>query len=113
LNAVSRKAGFSKKSLSAALEAAGIDYLHLPVLGNPRDNREAYGDLDSDGAHAARAAFKSRLSDPEPAEALELLATLASRQHVAVFCYEESELHCHRQQVLAAVRDRLDELVGA
>jgi hypothetical protein len=112
LNAVSRKAGFSKKSLSAALNEAGIAYLHLPELGNPRDNRDAYGELDSVAARAARDAFRSRLADSDSADALERLVEIANSQHVAVFCYEKSELHCHRQQVLAAARDRLEELVG-
>jgi uncharacterized protein (DUF488 family) len=112
LNAVSRKAGFSKKSLSAALNAEGIAYLHLPELGNPRENRDAYGELDSVAARAARDAFRSRLADDDPSDALERLVDLANTQHVAVFCYEKSELHCHRQQVLAAARDRLEELVG-
>src|SRR5690606_1075350 len=39
--ALSRKKGFSKKSLSARLEAEGIEYLHFIDLGDPKPGREA------------------------------------------------------------------------
>src|SRR4030095_2585940 len=39
---MSRKHGFSKRTLAAALAARSIDYLHLPTLGNPRDNRAPF-----------------------------------------------------------------------
>ena len=42
LTPLSRKPGLSKKRLAVLLQAAGIDYLHLPHLGNPRDNRDAF-----------------------------------------------------------------------
>src|SRR5665647_729111 len=42
LNPVSRKRGFSKRLLAAALEDAGLAYVHLPALGNPRDNRDGF-----------------------------------------------------------------------
>ena len=38
---LSRRAGFSKKSLAASLEAAGIGYVHLRALGTPPEGREA------------------------------------------------------------------------
>ena len=39
--AASRRAGFSKGVLSATVEAAGIDYLHLRDLGTPKPGRMA------------------------------------------------------------------------
>jgi hypothetical protein len=42
LTPLSRKPGLSKNGLAARLRDAGIDYVHLPQLGNPRDNREAF-----------------------------------------------------------------------
>lgn len=111
LNAISRKRGFSKKALTEGLEAAGIAYVHLPALGNPRDNREHFADTDTDDAHRARETFRQTMSAPAAAEAIDVLVRLSSETHVAVFCYEQSELHCHRREVLAAVRDRLMALV--
>ncbi|HEX8508590.1 MAG TPA: DUF488 domain-containing protein [Propionibacteriaceae bacterium] len=39
LTPLSRKPGLSKKRLASTLAEHGIDYLHLPALGNPKDNR--------------------------------------------------------------------------
>jgi len=39
--AASRKPGFSKRALAAALDQAGIVYLHLQKLGTPADGRAA------------------------------------------------------------------------
>ena len=113
LNAVSRKKGFSKRALSELLEASGITYLHMPALGNPKDNRGAYSEIDSAEGLAARATFSDRLADANATADIDRLAELATNHHVAVFCYEESELNCHRREVLSAARDRLAELVAA
>jgi Domain of unknown function DUF488 len=42
LTPASRKPGFSRKALTAALDVAGIDYVHEPDLGNPPDNRDSF-----------------------------------------------------------------------
>src|SRR6202140_296232 len=38
---ISRRPGFSKHQLTAAVEGAGIGYLHLRTLGTPPEGREA------------------------------------------------------------------------
>src|SRR6266851_891028 len=38
---ISRRPGFSKRQLAAAVEEAGIRYLHLQALGTPPEGREA------------------------------------------------------------------------
>ena len=38
---LSRRPGFSKSPLRAALAEAGIDYVHLKALGTPADGRSA------------------------------------------------------------------------
>ena len=38
---LSRRPGFSKSPLKAALTEAGIDYVHLKALGTPADGRQA------------------------------------------------------------------------
>lgn len=114
LNAISRKRGFSKTALAAGLEAAGITYLHRPQLGNPRENRAGYGhDAFSDVGRAARAQYSEHVGTEAGDAALEELAQLATTTRVAVLCFERSELHCHRREVLNAVRGRLDALVEA
>ena len=39
--AASRRPGFSKRQLAAALDENGIGYLHLQKLGTPADGRQA------------------------------------------------------------------------
>lgn len=113
LNPLSRKPGFSKKSLSAHLASKNISYLHMPELGNPRDNRDGYGAPGSDAGNAARATFVERLALPGALGKLDELAALALTNHVAVLCFEQRETECHRHEVLSAVRDRMVDLVEA
>jgi uncharacterized protein (DUF488 family) len=104
LNAISRKRGFSKRALAEALEGAGIAYVHMPALGNQRDNRAGYGELESDFAHEARERFRRELQSDVAASALQDVAKLARAGRVVLFCYEQDEQHCHRQQVLEQVQ---------
>ena len=112
LNAVSRKPGFSKGRLSAHLAEQGIDYVHAPALGNPKDNRAGYGG-DAEAIVASRSRFLEVLEGDEAQKALRDLADLAAIAHVAVFCYEESELHCHRHEVLGEANRLMDEVPAA
>ncbi len=47
--AASRRPGFSKRQLAAALDEAGIGYIHLQKLGTPAEGRAAArsGDIDT------------------------------------------------------------------
>lgn len=112
LNAISRKAGFSKRALAAAVEAAGIRYVHDPRLGNPKENRAAYADATSPEGTAARQLFRSLLRAGSGVEGVDDLAKLAEQHPVAVLCYEADEAHCHREQVMAAVREVQRSLVA-
>lgn len=96
LTPMSRKAGFSKRGLAAALAAAGIDYVHLPALGNPKDNRVPF----AAGDPAAWRRYADRLAEPDGVEALELLAAESRTRRVALLCLEEDQSRCHRQAVL-------------
>lgn len=104
LNAISRKRGFSKRALAEALGEAGIAYLHLPALGNERDNRAGYGELESDLAYEARDRFREELQSDTGMAALREVADLAQVGAVVLFCFEQAEQHCHREQVLEQVR---------
>ncbi|PZE63789.1 DUF488 domain-containing protein [Curtobacterium sp. MCPF17_018] len=104
LNAISRKRGFSKRALAEALGEAGIAYVHLPTLGNQRDNRAGYGELESDLANEVRDRFRRELQSEAALKALQEVADLAQADAVALFCYEQDEQHCHRQQVLEGVQ---------
>lgn len=102
LNAISRKRGLSKTALRAALEEAGIDYVHLRALGNPRENRDGY----RSGSTVARRRFQRRLDSSDGIAAIEHLVRLAVDGTVAVLCFEAEHDACHRACVIDAVLDR-------
>jgi uncharacterized protein (DUF488 family) len=103
LNAVSRRHGFSKTALSHALHAAGIEYVHLRSLGNPRENRARFaGDDIARGRDTFRRVLKSDSAQAD----LDLLRDLASSTVVAVLCVERDEQRCHRRVVIEALASR-------
>lgn len=97
LNAISRKPGFSKKRLEAALAAPGISYRHARALGNPKDNREPFhtGDL-----RRGTRAFRTVLATDDAGLELGHLAELLGSERVAVFCFERDHDRCHRQVIV-------------
>lgn len=103
LNAISRKAGFSKTRLREALAAAGIDYLHMRSLGNAKENREPFWD---GRVEEGRRVFREALQSPEAESSLHELASLASEEVVAVLCFETDVERCHRKVII-------DEVVGS
>lgn len=99
LTPLSRKPGLSKRKLAEVLESAGIRYLHLPHLGNPKDNREAF----RAGDPASRARFRQILGTSDGAAALQHVAELLDGGSVALLCFERDHATCHRDLVSAAI----------
>ena len=97
---LSRRPGFSKSSLRAALAEAGIDYVHLRALGTPAEGRAA--------ARAGRhreleRIYAGQLELPEAiAQGAQMLA-LAGETPTALLCFEREPAHCHRTLLLDAV----------
>lgn len=103
LNPLSRKPGLSKRRLSERLAEAGIEYLHMKVLGNPKENREPFWDgRVGDGC----AAFDELLASAEPQAALQTIADLMDTSTVAILCFERDHDRCHRQVVTERVSER-------
>ncbi len=94
--AASRRPGFSKTALAAALAEAGIDYLHLRPLGTPKAGREAArkGRIDE-----MRAIFEVQLETPEAEVAMARAEEEALRQVTAMLCFEADAAGCHRSIV--------------
>jgi uncharacterized protein (DUF488 family) len=99
LTPLSRKPGMSKRRLAAALRQVGIDYVHLPALGNPKDNREPF----RAGEPASRRRFRALLHEEIALQALDQIGGLLEGGAVAVLCFERSHEHCHRYLVAEAV----------
>lgn len=102
-NPFSRKPGFSKKPLSQALEARGIQYVHLKELGTPRPLRAA---VKSDGDYGRFfQAMQEYLATQE--EAIERACSHVRRMVCCLVCYEESADTCHRKVVAQIIRERI------
>jgi uncharacterized protein (DUF488 family) len=100
LNAISRKKGFSKRALAAALTAAGIGYWHVPELGNPTWNRSGFSGPPG-AADTARARFSELITTDVAEGRIAAIAAAAAAQKVAVMCFEADESRCHRAVILA------------
>lgn len=94
--ASSRRPGFSKTALRSHLALAGIEYLHLRSLGDPKEGREAA--RRGDYATFERV-FRNHLGTPAAQEDLEIAIGLARSSAVALLCYESDATHCHRKVV--------------
>ena len=97
---LSRRPGFSKSPLRAALEEAGIGYVHLKALGTPAEGRAAA----RAGRHAdLERIYAGQLELPEAiAQGAQMLA-LAEEKPSALLCFEREPAHCHRTLLLDAV----------
>jgi uncharacterized protein (DUF488 family) len=96
----SRRPGFAKRALSAALAEAGIGYLHLPALGTPAAGRQA---VREGRPEAMRRIFGAHLAGTEPQAALAGLAERARREPVCLLCLEADPAQCHRTLVAEAL----------
>ena len=100
----SRRPGFSKRQLAAALDEAGIDYLHLQKLGTPAEGRQA--------ARAGNTDVLWRIYDkhakiPEAQEELsELISLIKSGKRVALLCYCRDPKKCHRSRIVSNIKKR-------
>jgi uncharacterized protein (DUF488 family) len=97
---LSRRPGFSKSALRAALEEAGIEYVHLKALGTPADGRTAaragrHDDLER--------IYAGQLELPEAIGQSALMVDLAREKPSALLCMEREPAHCHRTLLLKAV----------
>jgi uncharacterized protein (DUF488 family) len=96
----SRKAGFAKRALSAALAEAGIGYDHLPALGTPAAGRQAARAGQTATMHRI---FRAHMAGTEAQAALAALSARARREPVCILCFEADPARCHRTLVAEAV----------
>ena len=93
---LSRKRGFSKTALRKALESAGIEYVHLKALGDPKPGRDA--------ARAGRfdefnKIYRKHLSTSDAQKALAHAGVISLTAKSCLLCYEREPKHCHRKVV--------------
>lgn len=96
---LSRKPGFSKRSLSDILNRAGFEYVHMVDLGCPKPVRDRYK-RDGSWKHYT-AGFLHHLN--HQADAIDTLSIRAANSSCALLCFEADFRFCHRSFVAEAV----------
>jgi uncharacterized protein (DUF488 family) len=98
----SRRPGFAKRALAAAMEEAGIAYEHMRALGTPAEGRAA---ARAGRPEAMRRIFGAHLQGTEAQAALAALSDRARRERVCLLCLEADPRQCHRSLVAEAVAE--------
>jgi uncharacterized protein (DUF488 family) len=93
---ISRRPGFSKRQLAAALDEAGIRYVGLTALGTPPEGREAGRRREWDRFWNI---VEGRLSSAEAELAFHEAARTAQQGASCLLCYEADWHCCHRRRV--------------
>lgn len=103
-NPLSRKPGFSKKRLAAALESVGIDYIHYPGLGVPSEwRRQARAGLMTRNEMFRR--YEKQIL-PKHDDELSAIMTGIAQPGYAILCYEADASDCHRRSVADKIQKR-------
>lgn len=100
--ALSRKKGFSKKSLAARLESEGIEYIHYVELGDPKPGREAARAGLFEEFHRI---YSSHLDSVDAKTAIDSLSFAAGEKATCLLCFERDPKVCHRSLIAEAMKD--------
>jgi len=111
---ISRRPGFSRRQLEAAIEEAGMRYLSLRALGTPPEGREANRRREWDRFWHI---VKARLASPEAELALHEAGVTAQQSASCLLCYEADWHICHRSRVAELLAEQhgfaVDHLIVA
>ncbi len=100
----SRRPGFSKNQLTAALDERGIAYVHLAALGTPKEGRLA---ARSGQFELLEKIFSKHLKTPQAREEMDELSALVKKAGpVCLLCYERDHHHCHRRMIAEIIEER-------
>lgn len=89
----SRRPGFSKNVLAAALKGENISYEHRKQLGDPKAGRDAA----RAGRHDEfRRIFGEHMDKEESKSELRSLVDTLNDEVCVLLCYEREPKHCHR-----------------
>lgn len=97
---LSRRRGFSKTPLAAALEPAGIEYLHLREAGNPYRTEK-----DSIPRDELLAKYRTHLNRNR--SVVGGVVEHVRDHRTALLCFEREPLECHRTILAARIARRL------
>jgi uncharacterized protein (DUF488 family) len=100
---ISRRRGYAKTALREAMEAEGIEYLHMKALGNPKCYRDLY---KTGQVEKGRDLYTHYLLN-EQRPALDDLVPLLRNKPTALMCVEDDPGICHRSVIVEALRSEL------
>jgi len=100
---ISRRPGFSKRQLAAAIEDAGMRYLHLQALGTPPEGRLANRRREWDRFWGI---VEEKLARPEAELALLEAGEIAQAAPSCLLCYEADWQICHRRRIAEILAQR-------
>ena len=103
---LSRRRGFSKTALGESLRGAGIEYIHVRALGNPKPNRERYWAGDVEGGAEVYRRHLNNGSRP----ALEDLSDSLTEGSTCLLCFERDHAMCHRDVIVEALQELQPDL---
>jgi uncharacterized protein (DUF488 family) len=103
-NPVSRKPGFSKRRLEKTVCASGIEYIHLPSLGTPKQIRSIY----TRTGNIQKALQQYELYLRSKSKCLRALLDRVTLRHFCLLCLESDYNSCHRSIIAA----KLSEMTG-
>jgi uncharacterized protein (DUF488 family) len=100
---ISRRPGFSKRQLAAAIEAAGMRYVHLSALGTPPEGRLAGRRREWDRFWTI---VEDKLARPEAELELCHAAQIVKAEPCCLLCYEADWRVCHRRRIAEILEAR-------
>jgi uncharacterized protein (DUF488 family) len=100
---ISRRPGFSKRQLAAAIEDAGIRYIHLAALGTPPEGRLANRRREWERFWAI---VDEKLARAEAELDLRQAAEIAETAPSCLLCYEANWRVCHRRRIAEILASR-------
>ena len=105
-NPVSRRYGFSKRTLSSICSKFGVVYQHLPQLGISSQDRQKIHEKQNYDAVFTH--YRQRVL-PEKQQWLDLIRNrIMDGTNLVLTCYERNFEHCHRSALITCVVQSLD-----
>ncbi len=100
-NPLSRKYGFSKKSLQHAIEQAGIEYRHIPELGISSDKRVNLNNLDD--YNRLFELYEKEVLARNSEQLTALYRLVQENERICLTCFEADPDYCHRARISGAI----------
>jgi uncharacterized protein (DUF488 family) len=100
---ISRRPGFSKRQLAAAIEDAGMRYVHLAALGTPPEGRLANRRREWERFWRI---VDEKLASAEADLQLREAAEIAKAAPSCLLCYEADWRVCHRRRIAEILVER-------